>query len=141
MVSTSLPVVISDAVRQFLNEKRFAVLATIAADGTPHQTVMWYELRGDMIVMNTQIGRVKETHLRRDARASICVADGYRYVTISGAVSLDDDPQTAQSDIRMLAIRYHGEEEGNRQAAEQFSKQQRVSIYLPIQRLIASGIE
>ena len=132
---------ISHAVRRFLQERRFAVLATIAPDGTPHQTVMWYELRGDTIMMNTRVGRIKETQLRRDARASICVADGYSYVTISGVVALDDDPQTAQSDIRALAIRYDGEESGNRQADEMFSKQQRVSIYLPIQHVIAHDIE
>ena len=127
---------ISETVRRYLQEKRFAVLATITPDGTPHQTVMWYELRGDTIMMNTRIGRIKETQLRRDARASVCVADGYSYVTIAGVVSLDDDPQTAQNDIRALAIRYHGEEAGNRQADEMFSKQQRVSIYLPIQKII-----
>ena len=132
---------ISDAVRRFLEGKRFAVLATIARDGTPHQTVMWYELRGDTIMMNTAVGRLKATQLRRDARASVCVPDGYSYVTISGVVSLDDDPHTAQNDIRALAIRYHGEEQGNRQADEMYSKQQRVTIYLPIQHVISKDIE
>lgn len=127
---------ISEAVRKFLQEKRFAVLATIARDGTPHQTVMWYELRGDTIMMNTRVGRIKERQLRHDTRASVCIADGYQYVTISGTVALDDDPRTAQDDIRALAIRYHGEQAGNRQANEMFSKQQRVSIYLPIQTII-----
>ena len=50
---------LSDAARAFLAEKRFAVLATISRDGLPHQTVMWYELRGDDIIMNTAAGRVK----------------------------------------------------------------------------------
>lgn len=132
---------ISDAVRQFLQAKRFAVLATIARDGTPHQTVMWYELRGDTIMMNTAVGRLKAIQLRRDARASICVPDGYSYVTVSGVVALDDDPQTAQNDIRALAIRYHGEEKGNRQADQMYSKQQRITIYLPIQHVISKDVE
>ena len=29
------------------------MLATVNANGSPQQTVMWYELRGDTIVMNT----------------------------------------------------------------------------------------
>lgn len=132
---------ISDAVRTFLQAKRFAVLATIAPDGMPHQTTMWYELRGDTIMMNTRIGRLKATQLRRDARASVCIADGYNYVTISGVVSLDDAPLTAQNDIRALAIRYDGEEAGNRQADEKFSRERRLSIYLPIQHVIVYGIE
>ena len=31
---------LSDAVRAFLKEKRFAVLATLNADGSPQQTIM-----------------------------------------------------------------------------------------------------
>ena len=49
--------------RAFLNEKRFAVLATINKDGTPQQTVMWYELQGDEIMMNTAHGRLKDRNL------------------------------------------------------------------------------
>lgn len=125
--------------RAFLNEQRFAVLATINSDGTPQQTVMWYTLRDDAIVMNTTVSRVKGRNLRRDARISICIADGYRFVTIAGEARLVEDQATAQADIRELAIRYHGQEKGARQAAEQFAQQQRVSIYLPITQVIAYG--
>ncbi len=123
-------------IRDFLNEKRFAVLATINPDGSPQQTVMWYELRGDTIVMNTTLSRVKGKNLQRDPRISICIEDGYRFVTISGSAQLVDDQRTAQADIRALAIRYHGEEQGDRQAREVFAQQERVSIYLPITRVI-----
>lgn len=123
-------------IRDFLNEKRFAVLATINPDGSPQQTVMWYELRGDTIVMNTTLSRVKGKNLQRDPRISICIEDGYRFVTISGVAELVDDQKTAQADIRALAIRYHGEEQGDRQAREVFAQQERVSIYLPITRVI-----
>ena len=34
--------------RHFLEEPRFAVIATINADGSPHQTVVWYLLRSDL---------------------------------------------------------------------------------------------
>ena len=123
-------------VRDFLNEKRFAVLATINPDGSPQQTVMWYELRGDTIVMNTTLSRVKGKNLMRDPRISVCFEDGYTFVTISGAAELHDDQETAQADIRALAIRYHGEEQGDQQAREVFAKQERVSIYLPITHVI-----
>ncbi len=132
---------LSPAVRAFLSEKRFAVLATINADGTPQQTVMWYELRGDTIVMNTTATRVKGRNLARDRRISICVADGYRYVTIAGEVHMVEEQATAQEDIHRLAIRYDGEESAARQMADQFSKQERVSVYLPVERAIAYGFE
>jgi PPOX class probable F420-dependent enzyme len=127
-------------VRAFLEEPRFAVLATTNEDGTPQQTAMWYLLRDDMIVMNTALSRVKHNNLLRDPRISICVADGYRYVTIAGTARLDDNEQVAQADIRELAIRYDGQEEGERQAREQFAKQRRISIYLPLSRVIVYGV-
>lgn len=129
------------AVEAFLNENRFAVLATINEDGTPQQTVMWYELRDGLIVMNTTFTRVKGRNLARDRRLSICVEDGYRFVTISGTAELVEDQAIAQEDIHRLAVRYNGAEVAARQMVEQFSKQKRVSMYMPVERVIARGFE
>lgn len=131
---------LSENARAFLNETQFAVLATLAADGAPQQTTMWYELRGDTIMMNSTLDRVKTRNIQRDGRISICVADGYKYVTIAGRATLVDDPAIAQADIRALAIRYHGPERGAKQADEQFSKQRRVTIYLPLDQVIEYGL-
>lgn len=130
---------LSSGVRRFLEERRFAVLATVNADGTPQQTVIWYEPQGDEIMMNTAAGRVKDSNLRRSPAASICVEDGYRFVTLEGTARLIEDQAVAQEDIRNLAIRYHGEEKGNQQAEEQYSKQRRVTIRLRIENVIAYG--
>jgi PPOX class probable F420-dependent enzyme len=100
--------------RHFLKELRFAVIATINEDGSPHQTVVWYLLRGDGIVMNTARRRVKERDLRRDPRIAITVEDGYRFITLQGTARLVDDVATAQEDIHHLAVRYHGEETADR---------------------------
>ncbi len=132
---------LSEGARAFLREKRFAVLATIGADSLPQQTVMWYELRDDTIVMNTMAGRLKERLLRQDPRASICVEDGQRFVTIAGPIRFVDDAATAQEDIRSLAVRYNGVESGDRQARESFSKQHRISLYLSPQRILERGFE
>jgi PPOX class probable F420-dependent enzyme len=132
---------LQENVRAFLKEPRFGVLATINEDGTSQQSVIWYDLHGDDILMNTRTGRVKEKNLRRDARASLCVSDGYRYVTVEGAVELIDDQATAHADIRQLAIRYDGEESGNKQAEEKFSKQQRVTIHLKINKVVVYELD
>jgi PPOX class probable F420-dependent enzyme len=130
---------LSDDVRAFLKEKRFAVLATINPDGAPHQTVMWYELQGDEIMMNTRGGRVKTANFRRDPRASVCVEDGYLGVTIQGTVRLEEDPEIAQADIRRLAVLNHGLEKGNAMAANTFATQRRLTIRLPIEHVIPHG--
>ncbi|HEX5549006.1 MAG TPA: pyridoxamine 5'-phosphate oxidase family protein, partial [Ktedonobacterales bacterium] len=57
---------LQDNVRAFLQERRFGVLATINEDGSAQQTVMWYDVDGDNILMNTRARRVKDGNLRRD---------------------------------------------------------------------------
>lgn len=122
--------------RAFLGAVRFATLATLNRDGSPQQTTMWYDIEGDTILMNTATARVKHRNLLRDPRASVCVMDGYRVVTMSGHVELNNDPAVAQADIRRLAIRYHGPDEGERHYRETFSTQQRVTLRLKIERIV-----
>lgn len=128
-------------VRTFLEEERFAVLATVNANGSPQQTVMWYELRGDTIVMNTKRGRKKDRNLSRDSRASVCVEDGFRYVTLDGVIEFIEDPATAQADIAALARRYHDAETAEQMAREVFAPQERVTLALHIDRADVHGFD
>jgi PPOX class probable F420-dependent enzyme len=130
---------LTPAARAFLSEARFASLATINKDGSPQQTPIWYDLDGNTILMNTAAGRIKHRNLQRDPRASFSVVDGYRWVTITGHVELSDDQAIAQPDIKRLAIRYHGPEQGEQQARESFSSQRRVTIRLKIEHIIEGG--
>ncbi len=130
---------LSGAVRAFLEEPRFASLATINPDGSVQQTVMWYALRGDRTLMNTARGRKKDRNLLRDRRVSICVEDGYRYVTIAGEVGLVEDQATAQADIAALAARYHGPERAAEMVRDGFAKQERISLLLPIGKVDVHG--
>jgi len=119
-----------------LQERRFAVLATLNKDGSPQLTTMWYLLQGDTIMMNTKAGRIKDLNMKRDPRIAICVEDGYNYVTISGTVTMIDDQETAHQDIFRLAVRYHGEQNAKRQMEEQFSKEHRITLHLPCENII-----
>ena len=136
-----MPVTLSEKVRFFLQERRFAVLATINKDGTPQLTTMWYLLEGDTIVMNTKLGRTKERNMRRDPRISLCFEEGYDYLTVSGTVEMIDDQDIAQHDIYRLAVRYDGEEAAMRQMEEQFSKEIRVTLRLKCKRIIDNLLE
>ncbi|HJT59259.1 MAG TPA: PPOX class F420-dependent oxidoreductase [Ktedonobacteraceae bacterium] len=127
---------LSEKARAFLQGRRFAVLGTLNADGSPQLTTMWYLLEGDTIVMNTKIGRLKDRNLRRDPRISVCVPDGYSYVTVTGTAELIDDPQIAQHDIYRLATRYDGEESAKQQMAGHFAQEPRETIHLKIQHVI-----
>ena len=129
------------AIKKFLDDDdRFATLATINADGTPQQTVMWYLVQDDgSIMMNTAHGRKKDHNLHRDQRISICVEDGYRYVTISGVAELNEGQAIAQADIRALAARYHGDDKADEMMREQFGTQRRLTITLRPDNVDASG--
>jgi PPOX class probable F420-dependent enzyme len=131
-----MPTTLSNKARAFLQERRFAVLATLNKDGSPQLTTMWYLLEGDTIMMNTKAGRIKDLNMKHDPRVAICVEDGYRYVTISGIVSMNEDLETAHRDIYRLAVRYNGEEKAKQQLEEQFSKEHRITLYLPCKNIV-----
>jgi PPOX class probable F420-dependent enzyme len=128
---------LSESVKAFLQEKRFAVLATINQDCSPQLSTVWYELREGEIMMNTKRGRIKDRNLVRDSRASICIEDEYRYLTIEGPVTLIDDQGVAQADIKALSTRYHGPEKAEQQMRDQFSKEERITILLRIDQVVA----
>jgi PPOX class probable F420-dependent enzyme len=131
---------LSPAARAFLEERRFCVFADIRRDGVPHQTVLWYELQGDEIMMNTARGRAKDRNLQRDARASFCVEGGARYVTIVGTCTLNwEDQEAAQADIKRLAERYEGAARAEEMSASQFRKQERETIRMTIERVDERG--
>jgi PPOX class probable F420-dependent enzyme len=132
---------LNPALRAFLSERRFATLATIDPDGAPQQTVMWYELQGDKVMMNTRRGRVKDRNMLRDPRVSICIEDEFRYVTIAGTVEMIDEQTRAQADIKALAVRYDGPEEAERVARDTFSKQERITLLMSIDHVFADGFD
>jgi PPOX class probable F420-dependent enzyme len=133
---------ISPQVRRFLSEPaRFTVLATPGSSGMPQQSVMWYRFDDDVIMMNTARGRIKDRNLLRDNRASVCFEDGYRYVTITGEITMIDEQDRAQSDIHALAAKYHGKDEADKMMTESFGKQERVTLLLSIDRVDAHGFD
>ena len=65
----------TDQVRSFLNASppRYGTLATINVDGSPHQIVIWFLVRGGEIVINSKRGRRWPTNLERDGRANLAL--------------------------------------------------------------------
>lgn len=115
-----------------LAKLRFPVMATIGKDGMPSLSVIWFDLdpeRDDVVLLNTLAGRVKDKHLRRDPRISLCFEDETDYVTIEGRVELSDDHEKALANIWAMARRY-GQGEGS------FAMGDRVDITVHVERVI-----
>jgi PPOX class probable F420-dependent enzyme len=122
---------LADHVRRFLTEPRYAVVATIDADGAPRQAVIWFLLDGDTIVINSLDGRRWPTNLRRDPRTSIAVTDSNEesWVGLTGTVEVVDDQEQAQADIAAMARRYSDPAAADESIA-MFRTQRRVSFRL-----------
>lgn len=99
---------LTNAQQKFLSKVHFAVVSTIASDGMPHQTVMWYMLDDHKLLLSTPRDSLKHKHLKRDNRISICVEKGYMYATITGKVILNEEPIQAKKDYDILGKRYRG---------------------------------
>jgi PPOX class probable F420-dependent enzyme len=129
---------LADNVRAYLEEVRFANIATTNRDGSPHLTALWFALRGETIVMNTGSASKKVRNLKRDNRASVSVVDSAqaRHVTLEGTVSLDDS--RVMDDLTELASRYAGPQAGPGIAAN-ISKIPHVSLVLNVDRVKTFG--
>ena len=116
-------------VRDFLETPgRYATLATIDADGSPLQAVIWYEVETDgTLLINSLEGRRWPTNLLRDPRASMTVESGYDYVSMRGTVEHLHGGEAASADIERLAYRYATGEDLERRL-NGFRGQRRISF-------------
>ena len=131
----------TDEVRTFLDDLRFATISTIDPDGAPRPAVLWYTVDGDEIVINSAVGRRWPSNLLRDPRIAFSVvdsADGYRWVGLSGCVTVIDHQPTAQADIAAMCRRYHADEpeEAERLIRDRFQRQPRISFRLRPARVV-----
>jgi PPOX class probable F420-dependent enzyme len=127
--------------RAFLREPRDAVVTTINKDGSPHLTVVWYDLRGDEVLLNTTDDRMKYRNLERDPRLSILVGDGKHYVRIDGRARRVATGVEALKDIHDLAVRYEGAEVAERDTREKYSKKHRVTYLVRPSRVYVKVLD
>ena len=126
--------VLTDELRAWLTETlRYAVLAVNSKDGSPSQSVMWFDLdpdTPDVIVMNTMVRRIKYRQLQADPRVSLLFEDGLTWVAMRGKAELDADFDRGQDGIRALARRYQGD-------PERYAGQERVVIRMRVEKVIS----
>jgi PPOX class probable F420-dependent enzyme len=128
---------LTDDVRAFLDQAFPATLATLGADGSPHQAVIWYRLEPDgTILVNSRRGRRWPTDLDRDPRCSVAIvdpADRNRWIGIDGEVEeVVNDVEAAREDIVALAFRY---DEADESSLEAFRTQPRVTYVIAMRGL------
>jgi PPOX class probable F420-dependent enzyme len=136
-VATSL---IPDQARSFLTvtPPRYAIIGTINRDGSPHQTLIWFMLRGDELLVNSRLGRRWPANLRRDPRAHVAVYQRGDGVTLECEVERTYEGPKALADISAMAARYVEPDEAEELIAE-WRKQQRITFILRPTRVHIHG--
>jgi len=105
-----LPLRIPAAGRRLLDGRNFASIATVMNDGSPQVSPIWIARDGDVVLVNTAMGRVKERNMRRDPRVAISVFDmenPYRRMLLRGRV-VEVVSEGAREHIDALSIKYTG---------------------------------
>ena len=133
-MESAIPAELSERVRAFLDQPLYPTLATVGADGTPHQAVIWYRLEPDgRILVNSRSPRRWPDELRTVGRASLAFTDHedpMRWIGAQVVVEdVIDDVAVAREDIVALAVRY---DEADEESVASFRSQDRISFRLRI---------
>jgi PPOX class probable F420-dependent enzyme len=64
---------LTDELEEFLDVHRVGVLATVASNGRPRQSVVYYVRDGERLLISTESKRLKARDVRRTGWASLCV--------------------------------------------------------------------
>ncbi len=106
------------------DSKALLYLATSMPDGSPQVTPVWFDVEGDLILINTNEGRVKDRNMRERRKVALVIqdpADPYRYLGVRGEV-IASTTEGADEHINELSLRYDGK-------AWKYSPDQRRIIY------------
>jgi PPOX class probable F420-dependent enzyme len=128
---------LNDADRALLQAPNFASLATTMADGGPQASVVWIDVDGDDVLVNTAERRTKTENIRRDPRVAICLFDRndpYRQLMLRGHVT-GFTHEGADAHIDALAKKYTGADvyAGHR------ADQQRVIVRIAVDGVVRMG--
>jgi PPOX class probable F420-dependent enzyme len=98
---------LNEAQVEFLGNPYYGVVATVRADASPHETVVWVDTDDGDVCFNTAEGRAKPKYLRANPNVSLTVvdpSDGYHWVSVSGKAELVHEG--ADDHIDRLAKKY-----------------------------------
>ena len=119
----------------FLGEHKTMIVATVTADGKPHNTPVWYALSEGRIYFLAQDYKPKIANIRRNPFVSCVVEEGPKYselrgVTIEGKARVLDDGPLRQNALMLLDERYKNERnfEGYPEAWLKARKAERMAV-------------
>ncbi len=110
LVTDHVPDEIPASHRDLVECPPVAALTTVMPDGSPQTSVVWCDVDGTYVIVNTMRGFQKERNMRRDPRVTLLCYDPrqpLRYLEVRGTVvEMTEDGATAHLD--RLASKYAG---------------------------------
>ena len=104
-MAVSLP----EPARKLLTDKAYGHAITFSPKGKPQLTMVWMDVDGDTVLINTAKGRLKVRNLEKDPRIMVSVQDRndpQSYLLVEGTGTLTE--QGADAHIDKLAKRFLG---------------------------------
>jgi PPOX class probable F420-dependent enzyme len=101
-----------DSVKNLIEAKTFANVATLMPDGSPHVTQTWVDHDGDIVLINTFEGSQKHRNVVRNPKIALDVCDPtnpYNMAVIRGRVS-EVTFEGAEEHIDKMAKKYLGQD-------------------------------
>jgi len=92
------------------NVRAYAYLATTMDDGSPQVTPVWFNTEGELILINSAKGRIKDHNIRSRLSVALLIADPkdpHRYVQVRGRI-VGITEEGALEHISTLATKYRG---------------------------------
>ena len=92
------------------DSRAMAFLATLMPDGSPQVTPVWFNTDGELLLINSAKGRVKDRNMRHRPQVAVtlmAMGDPYRYVQIRGEV-VEIDELNGADHINTLSMKYRG---------------------------------
>lgn len=107
-----MTVTIPDEVRDLLDGRSVAHVATVLPTGGPHSVPVWILREGDRVCFFTQPGSRKARNLAADPRVAISIVDrenAYRTAQLRGTVVETREGEEALVTIDRLSEKYTGQ--------------------------------
>lgn len=104
-----MPTTLPESHADLLDRPLFAHLATVAPDGAPHTSVMWFVFDGEVVRFTHTSSRQKYRSIQHEPRVAFSIhdpEDPYRSIEVRGTVESVEQDDAEASFYRSLQERY-----------------------------------
>lgn len=133
---------LSDAVRAFASKVKTCAVGTTRPDGSVRQSVTYFALDGDKILISTVADRAKARDVTRTGRASVCVfghEKPFPSVTLEGPARIVAEKAQAGELTRRISSMVFGIDPATAPSDDDIAKAGRVVLEITAERVYGAS--